>query len=69
MLQRIFLAANNRFPVMISDVLEMFHVMISGVLEMFPVMISKVFEQDKLFLDKRIDLFSDYFEMYSGCFD
>ena len=31
--------------------------MISGVLGMFSVMISKVFEQDKLFLDKRIDLF------------
>ena len=27
-------------------------------------MISKVFEQDKLFLDKRIDLFSVYFRMF-----
>ena len=37
--QKLFLAANNYFSVMIS-----------GVLEMFSVMISKVFDQYKLFL-------------------
>ena len=41
--QKLFLAANDYFSLMISDVLEMF----SG-------MISKVSEQDKLFLVKRI---------------